>query len=99
MFEEGDHYLNNIQTLLIGYGIIGTFIFMLFLLSMIRTKSFVSVLFVVAFLSTSLLESYFGAYRMLLFLGIPFVISSHFYVKNEKNETLVTKGNATSLAK
>lgn len=99
MFEEGDHYLNNIQTLLIGYGIIGTFIFMLFLLSMIRTKSFVSVLFVVAFLSTSLLESYFCAYRMLFFLGIPFVISSHSYVKSEKNETLVTKGNATSLAK
>lgn len=81
MFEEGEHYLNNIQTLLIGYGVIGTFIFMLFLFSMTQTKSFVSVLFVVAFLTTSLLESFFCAYRMLFFLSIPFVISYHFYKK------------------
>lgn len=75
MFKGGEHYLNNIQTLLIGYGIIGLFLFLLFLFRMTRNTPFWATISIVAFLTTSLMESFFCTSKMLLFLIVPYVLS------------------------
>lgn len=75
MFGDGEHYINNIQTLLIGYGVVGFILFLLFLFNLTRKTPFTSTLLVAVFLMTSLMESYFYTTRMLLFLCVPFVLS------------------------
>lgn len=74
MFWTGEHYLNNVQTLLIGYGIVGTIIFSCFLFKLTRKTSFIATLLVVAFIATSLMESYFYTSKMLMYIAIPFVL-------------------------
>lgn len=74
-FWEGEHYINNIQTLLIGYGILGLILFVTFLFEITKKKTFTAILFVAAFLAMSLMESFFYTSKMLLCISVPYVLS------------------------
>ncbi len=62
--------LNNMQSLLIGFGIIGTILFMSFLIHLLRNNNFVGKLVLISFLIISFLESSFLEAYTLLFIVI-----------------------------
>lgn len=89
MFKDFERYLNTSQTLLIGYGIIGTILFLVFIFNL-RSKGNSSGLFlIIYFIGLSLMESFFGTSKMLLILGVAY--SAKLYYKHINNE----KSNAS----
>lgn len=73
MFFGTERYLNNIQTLLIGYGIIGTILFGLHFVRLYKDNTLSGRLVLVAFLSICFLESFFMTSKMILFMIIAFL--------------------------
>lgn len=79
MFFDYERYLNNIQTLLIGYGIIGTLLFFIFLLYLFRKNSFSGKMILLVFFTLSFMESFFNTSKMIMMLGLAFMFLK--YVK------------------
>ena len=73
MFFEGEHYLNNIQMFLIGFGLVGTFLFAIHYFKLFKRNSLVGQLVLIAFLSNCFLESFFMTSKMILFMVIAFL--------------------------
>ena len=74
MFYDFERYLNNVQTLLVGYGGIGLLLFILFLWPMLRCNNHVARFCIVLFIGLSFIESFWGSVKMLLYLSIPFLL-------------------------
>lgn len=70
MFEQTERYLNNASAFLVAYGIIGTILFCIFLLRLCDKRQIGSVFLVCAFISLSMMESFFCNTRMLLYIGL-----------------------------
>jgi hypothetical protein len=68
--SEEDHYLNNSSFFLIAYGYIGTLLFLLFLIDIIKRKHFLSTVIVAGYITLSLMESFVFETRMLLYIGL-----------------------------
>lgn len=85
MFKEGDHYLNNIQILLISYGLLGTILFFVFLIGLIRKNFFEGKLIIIGFITMSFMESFFCSPKMLMYLAIPILAQRSFLHKKYKN--------------
>lgn len=85
--SENDHYLNNASFFLIAYGLIGTFLFLLFLIDILKKKRFLSIVIVASFFTLCFMESFVFETRMLLYIGLaalPLVENIH-YSKNKKS--------------
>ncbi len=86
MFYDSEYYLNNVQTLLIGYGLIGTVVFLFFLLFLGRSNNYIAKFFIILFIGLSFIESLWGSARMLLYLSIPFLVYKKYLIeKYEKS--------------
>lgn len=73
MFFGSERYLNNLQTLLIGFGLIGTILFFVHYYKLYRGNNLSGKLTLVAFLSLCFLESFFLTSKMILFFVIAFL--------------------------
>ena len=73
MFFGSERYLNNLQMLLIGFGLIGTILFFVHYYKLYRGNNLSGKLTLVAFLSLCFLESFFLTSKMILFLVIAFL--------------------------
>lgn len=83
MFKSNnDTYVNNIQSFLISYGIIGSFLYLLFLFEILSKRRFAASLLVLTFFSLCFLDNFFCSAKMLLMVAIPLVI------KNDKYTTI-----------
>jgi len=80
-----DTYVNNAQAFLLSYGVLGTFLFLLFLFSICDKKHFVTYYVVIAFISLCFLDNFFWSSKMLLILAIPSVIYYNRINKNNEN--------------
>ncbi len=72
MFFGAERYLNNIQMLLIGFGIIGTIMFGGHFIRLYKGNTLSGRLVLVAFFSICFLESFFMTSKMILFMIIAF---------------------------
>lgn len=70
MFYDYERYLNNTQALLIGYGIIGSILFILFLQSLYRRNSYGGRMLLLTFILLSFIESFFFVPKMILMLSL-----------------------------
>lgn len=75
MFYSFERYLNTAQILLIGDGIIGTFLFLLFLLGLTSRKNPYARLMISLLIGLSFLEGFWMSGRMLLYLELAYVSS------------------------
>ncbi len=76
MFYENERYLNNASAFLVAYGLIGTILFIVFLVSLCDKRKFGTILLVVAFVGLSFMESFFWNTRMLLYIGLAFCLKN-----------------------
>lgn len=74
LFYDFERYLNNMQILLIGYGVLGALLFFLFLKNLTRYGNPVSLLCVVLFIGLCFIENFWGSVKMILYLAIPAVL-------------------------
>lgn len=79
MFMEFERYVNTAQTILIGDGIIGTIIFLLFLLSITSKGISFSILYVALFVGLSLMESFWLTSKMLLYLTLAYYYGQFYH--------------------
>lgn len=91
MFNKFERYVNNVQAVLIGDGIIGTIIFLLFLLSMTYKGNSFSILYVALFIGLSLMEAFWLSSKMLLYLTLAYYFSQ-FYRNNITIKHNLTNG-------
>lgn len=70
MFYKFERYVNNVQTLLIGLGILGTSLFVLFLKNLVRCRNFVPLFLIVLFLALSFIESFWMGSKMALMICV-----------------------------
>ncbi len=82
MFFGSERYLNNFQMLLIGFGIVGTMLFLNHYRKLYRRNELSGKLSLVAFFSLCFLECFFLTSKMILFFAIA-------YLYKKKSETLV----------
>lgn len=87
MFFQGDRYLNNIQTLLVGFGVIGTFLFFRYFYSMYKNNNLIGKLILSAFLGLCFVESLFLTSKMILYFCIAYLFSKK--IKNETYEKVI----------
>lgn len=73
MFFGSERYLNNLQMLLIGFGLIGTLLFFVHYYKLYRGNNLSGKLTLIAFLSLCFLESFFLTSKMILFFVIAFL--------------------------
>lgn len=73
MFFDNERYLNNIQMLLIGFGIIGTILFSGHIVRLYRKNALSGKLVLAAFIAICFLESFFMTSKMILFMTIAFL--------------------------
>ena len=83
MFFGSERYLNNLQMLLIGFGLIGTILFFVHYYKLYRGNNLSGKLTLVAFLSLCFLESFFLTSKMILFFVIAFLC------KKEKTNKII----------
>ncbi len=69
MFFGEERYLNNIQTLLIGFGIVGTFLFFIHLCRLYRDNTLAAKLILISFIGMSFLDSFFMNSKMTLYMA------------------------------
>lgn len=75
LFVDDERYLNNIQTLLIGYGLVGLFLFLLFLFRISScSNDLIPRFFCVTFFILSFMECFWLESKMLMLLAIPLII-------------------------
>lgn len=74
MFFGEEKYVNDSQVLLIGYGIVGTVIFALFLFSLFIRADYRTCFLVSLFVGLSFMELFWADSRMLIYLLIPYSI-------------------------
>lgn len=74
--SNNDIYVNNIQAFLISYGIIGSFLYLLFLYEILSKRRFAASLLVLTFFSLCFLDNFFCSTKMLLMVAIPLVINN-----------------------
>lgn len=70
MFHDFEYYVNNVQTLLIGNGYLGTLIFCLFLINLSVRRSRVALIMIGLFIAFSFVESFWCTAKMTLYLTI-----------------------------
>lgn len=70
MFYDFDRYVNTAQAILIGDGILGTSLFLLFLINMAKKKSSYPLFLISLFVGLSFMEGFWLSGRMLLYLTI-----------------------------
>lgn len=70
MFREFERYLNTSQTLLVGYGLIGTVLFIIFLFSLRIKNNYIGHFIIIYFIGLSIMESFWGTSKMLLYIGV-----------------------------
>lgn len=84
MFFDNERYLNNFQMLLIGFGIVGTILFLNHYRKLYQGNELSGKLVLVAFFSLCFLESFFLTSKMILFFAIA-------YLYKNKRKTLIYK--------
>lgn len=72
MFFGVERYLNNVQMLLVGFGIIGAFLYLLHLFKLYNRNSVSARLVLIAFIGISFLESFFFNSKMALYMAFVF---------------------------
>jgi len=90
MFFDNERYLNNIQMLLIGFGIIGTILFSGHIVRLYRKNALSGKLVLAAFIAICFLESFFMTSKMILFMTIAF-LSKLEYDKKYLNKSSVIR--------
>lgn len=94
MFFDNERYLNNIQMLLVGFGIIGTFLFAFHLFKLYRNNSLSAKLVLLAFIGISFLESFFFNSKMALYMSFIFTDIGMF-ASNVKNKSSLAQVQTT----
>jgi len=85
MFSGSERYINNIQELLIAYGIIGTFLFLLHLFGLYKYSWHYGRMLIIAFLGLCFIEQFWLGPKMFLYLGLAISFSrQQDYFKNAK---------------
>lgn len=84
MFFGGERYLNNIQMLLIGFGLMGTILFLIHYYKLYKENYLSGKLTLIAFLSLCFLESFFLTSKMILFFAIAFLYKREKLIKNNE---------------
>jgi membrane protein len=87
MFDANEYYINSAQTLLIGTGIFGTTIFLIFLIKLTRCKSPYPKLFIALLITLMLIESLYCSGRMLIYLTIAMYTYYH-SIRTVKNKPI-----------
>lgn len=80
MFFRSERYLNNIQMLLVGFGIVGTVIFFRHFIRLYKNNLLSGKLALIAFLSLCFLESFFMTPKMILFFIIAYSYKKKFEI-------------------
>lgn len=81
MFFGKERYLNNVQMLLIGFGIFGTVFFLMHLIRLIKKNNLEAKLIMISFVSLSFLESFFMNSKMVLYMSFIFAYKLHYAKK------------------
>lgn len=76
MFDDGDRYLNSIQSFLIRTGYTGLAIFLLLILSLYRNNTFTSKNILILLLGLSFISSNYFSCEMMLYLLIPYKLKN-----------------------
>ena len=85
MFNEDERYVNNAQVLMMGYGLIGTFLFMCFIICAFQANGIHSKLLFVAFITLCFFESFWCQPLMLIYLSIALVKYSNNRIDHENS--------------
>lgn len=86
LFYDFERYLNNIQMLLVGYGLVGTLLFGLFLKDLIKCRNPIALMCVLLFIGMCFIEYFWGSVKMILYLAIPSMLCFNFMkAKNGKD--------------
>lgn len=72
MFFGNERYLNNVQMLLVGFGLIGSFLFLIHLYNLYSKNTLSARLVLWSFLGISFLESFFFNSKMALYMSFVF---------------------------
>ncbi len=91
MFFDFERYVNNIQAILIGYGLIGLFIFFVFIIQLYNTKNNVVQLLIILFGGLCFLESFWCTGKMLLYLSIPMLMYNEKYCSKNIKDNYINK--------
>lgn len=87
MFVEGDGtkpMLNVIQVLLVGYGIIGTFLFLIHILYLAVKNSYYGTFIVIAFICLTFMEFFFCSGKMLFYITLSYGFQKIYLDKKNK---------------
>lgn len=79
MFYDNERYLNNVQMLLVGFGVIGTLLFLGHLLKLYKSNTLSGKLVLIGFLSICFLESFFMTSKMILYFAFAFMFANSRY--------------------
>ena len=74
MFNSNERYLNNIHTLLIGFGLIGSMLFFLYLFTLFKCSEMDGRLILVGFLTLCFMESFFLNSKMILYFAFVYAL-------------------------
>ena len=74
MFNSNERYLNNIHTLLIGFGLIGSILFFLYLFTLFKCSEMDGRLILVGFLTLCFMESFFLNSKMILYFAFVYAL-------------------------
>lgn len=85
---DTDLFFNGIQSILISYGIIGIFIFMIALWAIFRYNCTEGRVLIMMFLALSFVESVYNSSEMILYIGL-----SLLYAKSQLSTTLMNANN------
>lgn len=69
MFNSNEYYLNNMHILLIGFGLVGTFLFILYLFTLFKNSQLDGRLILIGFFTLCFLESFFLTSKMILYIA------------------------------
>jgi len=70
-FDDNERYVNNAQCLAIGYGYLGVFMFLIYILSLVNKKRCHSIYYVSIFCILCFFESFWCTPLMLIYLLLP----------------------------
>lgn len=84
MFNSNERYINNVHTLLIGFGFIGTLLFIIHIFSLYRLSTLDGKLIMIGFIALCFMESFFLNSKMILYIGFIYALINNKPINNSK---------------